>query len=146
MLSYSDPSKKPKINDLIHFNKLRGYDRVGPREPIFNSSKHPFSLTDSLKYIGNNHGAYFALTNTTKYKVLDYPFLNAGGGNFGLFLHHSHYCMSNRLAPGSMLFNKKNWRHSAGIGIGMSAGAADIEVLYNFAHSSHGNGDKPGWF
>jgi hypothetical protein len=45
-----------------------------------------------------------------------------------------------------MLFNKNNWRHSAGIGVGMSAGAADIEVLYNFAHSSHGKGDKPGWF
>lgn len=146
MISGANPEKMPKINDLIHLNKPRGYDRVGPREPIFNSSKHPFTLADNLKYLGSNHGAYLSLQNSTKYKFLDFPFLSGGGGKLGIFWHHSSYYLNSFSSVNNLQLNRGHWKHSAGIGFGLNAGVADLEFLYNFAHSSKGGGDKPGWF
>jgi hypothetical protein len=130
-----------RINDLYHLSQIRGFSKIGRRESAENAGKHPRHATDGYRHLGDHKGARLAIRNTTKAVFDSYPVLKESN-MLRTFLHFTSVITSeNKL--------RVDWntdaRFSAGLGLEIAYGPANIELLYNLWHSK-GNHDARNFF
>jgi hypothetical protein len=119
-----------RVNDLLHFSQLRGFNRVGVRLPAHNRERHPRHPVEGFHHLGDHLGSRLAVRNTSKLIFNSYPYLK-DNTSLKTFFHLT-----------SVLTSQHKWKvnfhegfsMAAGLGVDLAYGPANIEFLYNFWH------------
>jgi hypothetical protein len=119
-----------RINDRIHLNMLRGFNKVGERLPALNKDRHPRHSIKGFMHLGDHLGSRLAIRNSSKVIFNDYPFLKENA-NLKTFFHLTTVLTSqNKFSVN----HKDGISMAAGLGVDMAYGPANIEFMYNFWH------------
>jgi outer membrane protein assembly factor BamA len=119
-----------RMNDRIHLNMLRGFNKIGERHPALNKERHPRHAMPGFMHLGDHIGSRLAVRNTSKVIFNSYPFLKENA-NLKAFFHLTSVLTSEKRFSADL---KDGLSMSAGIGVDMAYGPANIEFMYNFWH------------
>ncbi len=118
-----------RVNDCVHFTQVRGFSRIGERQPAQNSSRHPRHQTAGFQHQGDHLGSRVGLRSTSKLLFESFPFLGEAQA-LKSFLHFSALVAAPAFPPAL----GRHCSFSAGAGLDLAYGPAHIEFLYNFWH------------